>query len=149
MAGEASELSEMVNEDAVVHKVMGVLRKMFGVSKVPSMPSASVVTRWGSDPFARSAYSYVSTGCTGHDYDILAEPVAKTLFFAGEHTNRKHPTTVAGAMLSGWREAGKIASIHGRWRTNIVEDLMKLDSVWDKKVDDHENDESEEDENEE
>tara|TARA_B110000211_G_C13958199_1_gene499327 strand:+ start:484 stop:1047 length:564 start_codon:yes stop_codon:yes gene_type:complete len=131
MAGEASLLSENAESSSdVVNMVMDVLRQMFGTHRV-TLPVASVVTRWGSDRFARSAYSYVATGCTGKDYDILAETVSNVLFFAGEHTNRSHPTTCAGAMLSGWREAGKIATIHGRWRTPVVEDLMSLESVWD------------------
>ena len=31
------------------------------------------------------------------------------IFFGGEHTIRNYPATVHGAMLSGFREAGRIA----------------------------------------
>ena len=103
---------------------------MFGRRKV-TKPIASAVTRWGSDPFAHSAYSYVAKGCTGVDYDILAEPVSNVLYFAGEHTNRSHPTTCAGAIISGWREAGRIVRDHGRWRTKMCKELMEMDSAWD------------------
>lgn len=52
---------------------------------------------------------------TGNDYDLMATPVSHTsgglprLFFAGEHTIRNYPATVHGALLSGLREAGRIA----------------------------------------
>lgn len=61
---------------------------------------------------------------SGNDYDLMAAPISSTptlpgqphqpgnpprLFFAGEHTIRNYPATVHGAMLSGFREAGRIA----------------------------------------
>ena len=54
---------------------------------------------------------------TVDDYDILARPLfpdenegaLPRVFFAGEHTNREHPSTVHGAFLSGLREASRIA----------------------------------------
>lgn len=82
------------------------------------------MTRWKSDEWARGSYSFVAAGSSGNDYDVMAAPVAPPpppgtpiypgsniprLFFAGEHTIRNYPATVHGALLSGLREAGRIA----------------------------------------
>jgi len=87
-------------------------------------PIEAVVTRWRTDEWTRGSYSYVAAGASGDDYDILAQPVTSCsmptmppvvsetkprLFFAGEHTNRQYPATVHGALLSGLREADRIA----------------------------------------
>ncbi|XP_077231500.1 lysine-specific histone demethylase 1 homolog 3-like [Tasmannia lanceolata] len=95
--------------DHVTHALM-VLRTLFGEASVPD-PVASIVTNWGDDPFSRGAYSYVSVGASGEDYDILGRPVENCLFFAGEATCKEHPDTVGGAMMSGLREAVRIIDI--------------------------------------
>ena len=63
---------------------------------------------WRTDPFAQGAYSYVAAG--GVDASRrLAEPVADTLFFAGEHTDvTGHWGTVHGALRSGLRAAAQV-----------------------------------------
>jgi hypothetical protein len=63
---------------------------------------------WSTDPFSRGAYSYVRVG--GLDAPLrLGEPVADTLFFAGEATDTSGNTgTVHGAMATGNRVASEI-----------------------------------------
>lgn len=64
--------------------------------------------KWKDDPFARGAYSYVPVGAMP-DRDLLAEPVAETLYFAGEATeNTGHGGTVNGAMATGERAAVQV-----------------------------------------
>ena len=93
---------------------------IFGSNAVPT-PKETVVTRWRADPWSRGSYSFVSTGSSGNDYDMLATPVIPgnpgknndmiknppRIFFGGEHTIRNYPATVHGALLSGLREAGR------------------------------------------
>jgi monoamine oxidase len=60
---------------------------------------------WQADPFARGAYSHVLVGGEGAQ-QALAEPLSRTLFFAGEATDwTGHHSTVHGAFASGRRAA--------------------------------------------
>jgi monoamine oxidase len=59
---------------------------------------------WSADPFSRGAYSYVAVGGAAAPA-ALARPVADTLFFAGEATERDQSGTVPGAIASGRRAA--------------------------------------------
>lgn len=54
-------------------------------------------------------YSFVPPGGVGLR-DALSAPVSDVLFFAGEATSRARPQTVHGAIDSGLRAAGEIAS---------------------------------------
>lgn len=63
---------------------------------------------WQHDAFSGGAYSYVAAG--GLDASRqMTEPVAKTLYFAGEHTDiTGHWGTVHAAIRSGLRAAAQI-----------------------------------------
>ena len=71
-------------------------------------------TRWGRDPMARGSYSSIAVGALGgEEYDTLAESLGGRVFFAGEHTTKKHPATMHGAFLSGHREVrGTMSGMH-------------------------------------
>ena len=70
------------------------------------------------------SYSYLLPGSHGGHYDALAAPVDNALLFAGEATNRHHPTTAAGALESGVREATRLARLYGRTRDVGVEAVL-------------------------
>ena len=54
---------------------------------------------------AYGSYSSIAVGALGgEEYDTLAENLGGRVFFAGEHTTKKHPATMHGAFLSGHRE---------------------------------------------
>jgi len=63
---------------------------------------------WQRDPLSLGAYSYAPKGAVDAS-DAMAEPVAETLYFAGEHTDTTgHWGTVHGALRSGLRAAKQV-----------------------------------------
>ncbi|HEY0456011.1 MAG TPA: NAD(P)/FAD-dependent oxidoreductase [Verrucomicrobiae bacterium] len=66
---------------------------------------------WKADPFARGAYSYLPVN--GLELpQLLGEPIADTLFFAGEATTLDYQMgTVHGALESGMRVAKEIEEL--------------------------------------
>nr|KAF6382339.1 lysine demethylase 1B [Pipistrellus kuhlii] len=109
IAGEAVASLRSLDDKQVLQQCMATLRELFKEQEVPD-PTKYFVTRWSTDPWIQMAYSFVKTGGSGEAYDIIAEEIQGTLFFAGEATNRHFPQTVTGAYLSGVREASKIAA---------------------------------------
>lgn len=85
------------------------------LSQILSLPRGELEARiadlrwwdWDADPFSRGAYGYLTVGGQ-RAQRTLAEPVAHTLFFAGEATSRDDIGTVQGAVESGWRAAGEV-----------------------------------------
>ncbi|OWA54114.1 Lysine-specific histone demethylase 1A [Hypsibius exemplaris] len=113
VAGESAvQLEKNHTDEEIVQACQLTLVNIFGTGKVPE-PLETCVTRWGQDPFACGSYSSVARNSTGGSYDDLAQPLPNTeqpkVFFAGEHTIRNYPATVHGALISGLREATRIA----------------------------------------
>ena len=66
---------------------------------------------WSTDPFSRGSYSYVPARAL-EACAAISEPVADTLFFAGEHTDSSgHWGTVHAALRSGLRAAAQIMAL--------------------------------------
>lgn len=119
---------EKLSDDEVVAECLDVLRRIYrdkdqvSLSSLaralhlqhdltlyqPNAPICSYVTRWQSDEFALGSYSYFAPKSRPVDMDILSASVGDCLHFAGEATNRTHPASTHGAVLSGRREAEKI-----------------------------------------
>jgi monoamine oxidase len=63
---------------------------------------------WQRDPLIRGAYSYAPAGAVRAS-EVLAQPVACNLYFAGEHTDTTgHLGTVHAALRSGLRVVEQI-----------------------------------------
>jgi len=68
-------------------------------------PRRAFATDWCTSPWFRCAYSYLRADGTPDDRDVIAEPVAPGLVFAGEAASRDFPGTTHGAWFSGQRAA--------------------------------------------
>ena len=84
---------------------------------------SSHIHNWNSDPFSRGAYSFTSVDNIEMPRR-LSEPVAATLFFAGEATDaRGEQGTVHGAIASGKRAAreifGAVRSVHASGKRTL------------------------------
>lgn len=106
-AAETAREWERNSDDAIEARMEVLLKKLFGSSA--SKPTASRITRWGTDEFSLGAYTVVDPGSTARKFDALAEPVGR-LFLAGEATARANQGTVPGAYLSGIRAAKQVAA---------------------------------------
>lgn len=104
-AGQFGYEIESWSDAQIVDSAMQTLRRIYG-QNIPQ-PNGVIITRWGSDPYTFGSYSHIPPFASGGDYDTLAKPV-DNLFFAGEATHRKYPSTVHGAYLSGQRAAEEI-----------------------------------------
>jgi monoamine oxidase len=107
-AGEYAWKLEKLSDKQIIDEAMKMLRKIYG-NNIPN-PEASLITRWGQDPFSFGSYSHIKINASSEDYKTLAAPVDNRLFFAGEATSHQHPGTVHGAFLSGQREAKRIGA---------------------------------------
>ncbi|HEX6535233.1 MAG TPA: NAD(P)/FAD-dependent oxidoreductase [Gemmatimonadaceae bacterium] len=96
-------------DDAIVARAVESVRSLFrGRVDVVGLLEEARFHDWSRDPRARGAYSYVTVGGMGAGRR-LAEPVAGTLFFAGEATDDTgEASTVAGAIASGERAAREV-----------------------------------------
>jgi len=97
---------EALSDQAMTDDAMAAVRSMFGDQVTE--PVAVQATRWSKAAHFLGAYSYAKVGSKPADFDRLARPVAKTLLFAGEHTNFEYHATVHGAYLSGLNAAAII-----------------------------------------
>jgi len=92
------------------HRACTALGEVFHLdpSRIASELLHSCNHHWHSDPNALGAYSYIGTGGLEAPARI-AEPIANTLYFAGEHTDTTgHWGTVHAALGSGLRAARQI-----------------------------------------
>ncbi|MCU0482642.1 MAG: FAD-dependent oxidoreductase [Anaerolineae bacterium] len=97
---------EAMDETAIIDEALAVLDNLF--DGVEEAYVDGIVTRWGKDPFAYGSYSSYAVGSVPDDREALARPLDGVLYFAGEATRTDHPSTVHGAVMSGYAVADMI-----------------------------------------
>lgn len=106
---EAVQLTDQT--DAQLERLaLGSLSTWMGVPRSALRQSllGSAMFNWTRDPFSRGAYTFARAGAEDAPQK-LREPVAETLFFAGEATADGEETgTVHGAFSSGLRVADEV-----------------------------------------
>jgi monoamine oxidase len=114
-AGPSAEELSALSDDAVVDRAIEAAGAVFrlGRGAIDQLLDGWFFHNWQADPFARGAYSYIAT----HGLDaqeLLVRPVAGTLYFAGEATERYgHNAMVHGALAEGERVARRVlTSLH-------------------------------------
>uniref|UniRef100_A0AC34F8L4 SWIRM domain-containing protein n=1 Tax=Panagrolaimus sp. ES5 TaxID=591445 RepID=A0AC34F8L4_9BILA len=118
ISGEAANID---NGDAAEEqlKIRTMLFLCSTFPECPSVPVKFVLTRWEQDKYTRGCFSYASVDGQDRDRQLLSEPICDSkgfprIFFGGEHTSLCQPSTIPGAMLSGMREATRVAdAFHG------------------------------------
>ena len=117
-AGPKAEPLLGQSKTAIVGRAMDSLRRIVRAELPPL--AAAYFHDWQTDPFFRGAYSYVPAGKLGARTK-LAQPVAGTLYFAGEAANLSgHSATVHGAIESGVN-AARSAIAHARGRSDVIQ----------------------------
>jgi monoamine oxidase len=113
--GPAGEALALKGSDFILASALESLGRSLklDVRTIEARLRSSVVVDWQADPFSLGAYSYVPVnGITAPA--ALGEPVADTLFFAGEATNSDGASaTMHGAMATGYRAAEQLLKSRG------------------------------------
>lgn len=112
MGGPRAEVMASLTSDQIVDRALHALSHACGISRarLGAMLVGSWYHDWHNDPFSRGSYSYGVAG--GIDAPrVLAQPIGKTLFLAGEATDPDgRGGTVHAAIASGQRAAKAVVA---------------------------------------
>jgi monoamine oxidase len=95
--------------EATTDFVVQSLSRALG-SDIEKQVITSAVTDWGANRWTRGAYAAASPGSTD-PREVLRQPVADRIFFAGEALGGPLMQTCAGARLSGEETAGRLIKL--------------------------------------
>lgn len=108
MGGPKAEDKRFDDESFLTEQCVATIGKLLSFD-ARSRLRRGYTHNWRQDPYACGAYSYIPAGAMDAPQHV-AQPVANTLFFAGEHTDLTgNWGTVHGAQSSGIRVARDVA----------------------------------------
>ncbi|WP_263381869.1 flavin monoamine oxidase family protein [Granulicella arctica] len=96
--------------EALANQACETLARIFSLpdAHLHDLLLACETHNWQTDPYTLGAYSYIGTGGLNAPNE-MTEPIANTLYFAGEHTDTTgHWGTVHAAIRSGHRAASQV-----------------------------------------
>ncbi len=110
MAGPEAKKQENASDEELLDMALESLINVFKIDR--ELLKKEIVSykavNWQKDPFTKGSYSY-TTAYTKDAYKLLAEPIADSIFFAGEALFSGITTaTVEGALGSGLETAQRI-----------------------------------------
>src|SRR6185437_300484 len=103
----AQRLQAVSRDELIGHALAAVREALDFPAPLHTELVAAHLHDWGSDPYARGAYSYIGVG-GAQAPRLLAEPLGEQLFFAGEAADPAVSGTVEGALQSGRRAAREV-----------------------------------------
>jgi len=121
--GPSAEALAQYDDPTIVRRALVSLAHHMACSEdwLASQLDAYWIHNWSDDPFARGSYSYMVVGGTEAPA-LLSQPVADTLFFAGEATDTGGRIgTVEGALATGHRAARGVLTAWGLLRSDAPE----------------------------
>lgn len=95
-------------DDATLAEALRATLSAATGGEVPE-PEGVCVSRWAQDPLAFGSYSLHAVGATGRESRVLAQPIADTLFLAGEAIHEGGTGAAHQAWASGLTAAARIA----------------------------------------
>ena len=110
LGGPKAEAIKNISDEEFFEKTLTSLQQIFACEReiITTSIKKWKVFNWFHDPFSLGAYSYPMLH-TSSAKEILSEPVANTIFFAGEALyNGTQAGTVEGALQSGAETAKRV-----------------------------------------
>lgn len=85
------------------------------------LPTASLVTRWDTDPWSLGSYSALPTGCPPSVREVIRRAlIANRIVLAGEYASTAYPATTNGAYESGRFAAGRLLARREPQRVIVI-----------------------------